>query len=405
MPTGAETRELARATEDELRGGVRFLRFSPRIEALYEAETGYERINYGIKAGLSGIVLYGAFIVADMSMIPDVVWISAIVRAGIVPALSIVLMTLVYFWRSPWMRDVGQAAMAILCVAGILYLMLMSAAPLRSYQHYGVSLVLLYTMVLQQVTFRCLTLVVGVSVALYIAALSMVPEIPGPVRLSAVLVMVGIGGSVLVSGYMLEHKSRMFYLLRLQDSLRNKALDATAKTDPLTGLGNRRRLDEKFDELWSRPGADRRSAALIMLDIDYFKRFNDRYGHPAGDACIVEVARCGLAALRPTDLGIRFGGEELVFLLDGCDLSAALVVAERIRGSIEAAQIAHEDGPAGVVTVSLGVASVLPSEAVTPSELIAAADAALYLAKQTGRNRVCPPAPGCCIPAPQEAAA
>ena len=125
-----------------------------------------------------------------------------------------------------------------------------------------------------------------------------------------------------------------------------------------------------------------------MLDIDHFKAFNDRYGHPAGDACIKRVTACALAELRGAqDLAARYGGEELILILPDATIAAAVAVAERIRRSIEALGIPHElAGANRIVTASFGAAAA-PIAAVSADELVAAADAALYAAKAAGRNQ------------------
>ncbi|CAN0573708.1 unnamed protein product, partial [Laminaria digitata] len=129
-----------------------------------------------------------------------------------------------------------------------------------------------------------------------------------------------------------------------------------------------------------------------MIDVDHFKPFNDRYGHAAGDKCLVRVARVIADELdNQENLAFRFGGEEFLLLLPGLDINDAVRIAERLRMEIENAAIPHEDlGPRGVVTASFGV-SAGPVSAHKFAELLSAADAALYAAKRNGRNQVWPP--------------
>jgi diguanylate cyclase (GGDEF)-like protein len=128
-----------------------------------------------------------------------------------------------------------------------------------------------------------------------------------------------------------------------------------------------------------------------MIDVDYFKHYNDAYGHQAGDRCLQSVAQAALSAIRrPPDLLARYGGEELVALLPVTDLNGATFVAQNIRRAVADLHIEHADSPvAGEVTVSIGVATMTPDRATASSALIAAADNALYAAKEGGRNRVC----------------
>jgi diguanylate cyclase (GGDEF)-like protein len=171
----------------------------------------------------------------------------------------------------------------------------------------------------------------------------------------------------------------------------NQTLQAHALQDGLTGLANRRSFDAGLREEWERALRHGRSLALIMLDADYFKQYNDTYGHPAGDACLRSVAQAILAGQsRPGDLSARYGGEEMAVLLPDTDLDGALAVAERIRTAILALQIAHAGSPFGMVTISAGVAACMPVQnSGSAAQLLEAADRALYLAKTGGRNRCC----------------
>src|SRR5262249_48872060 len=152
-----------------------------------------------------------------------------------------------------------------------------------------------------------------------------------------------------------------------------------------TGLANRRFLDTHGAEIWKSGDAARLPVAVIMLDIDHFKGFNDFYGHPAGDACLKQVGACAAAELRSSDgLAVRCGGEEFLILLPNTGIADAISVAERIRQAIAALGIPNEgSGRSGVVTASLGVASA-PVSDISLAGLISSADTALYEAKRNG---------------------
>ena len=173
------------------------------------------------------------------------------------------------------------------------------------------------------------------------------------------------------------------------------ALEATqryaklALVDGLTGVANRRKFDETLDVEWARARREGSSLALVMIDIDYFKAFNDGYGHPAGDLCLQQVARAlAECAQRPTDLFARYGGEEFVALLPSTDVDGATALAERLRASLARLNIAHSGSSLGYVSLSAGVAAAVPRADYAATDLVAAADAALYDAKIAGRNRV-----------------
>jgi diguanylate cyclase (GGDEF)-like protein len=166
-------------------------------------------------------------------------------------------------------------------------------------------------------------------------------------------------------------------------------LEVMANTDPLTGLSNRRAFEEALAREWLRCIRSRHAVSLLMLDADCFKLFNDRYGHPAGDRVLQQVARCIEAGVRrPADTCARYGGEEFIVLLPETDIQGAAVVAERIRGGFASLDIPHADSPHGRATVSVGVAMAWPSPGEAAAMLVQQVDLALYQAKATGRNRV-----------------
>lgn len=173
----------------------------------------------------------------------------------------------------------------------------------------------------------------------------------------------------------------------LQDA--NRQLAELSVTDALTGLANRRRFTEVLDIEWRRALRSGGSLALVMVDIDQFKAYNDHYGHLGGDECIRRVAQALRGSVRPaSDLAARYGGEEFAIVLPSTDLTGAVTAAERLRAAVEALAMPHKPSRHGMVTISAGVASLMPNESNRSSDLLQAADAALYDAKHAGRNRV-----------------
>jgi len=170
----------------------------------------------------------------------------------------------------------------------------------------------------------------------------------------------------------------------------NTELQILATEDGLTGLANRRFFDQTFAKSFEQAKSNQTPIALLLLDIDHFKKYNDTYGHPAGDECLRRVAALVRNALgRPTDLAARYGGEEMAVILPGTDLQGAALIAEEIRRAVEAAMIESRAVELGRVTVSVGVAGYIPStQAQVCDELLLLTDKALYKAKQDGRNRV-----------------
>lgn len=169
----------------------------------------------------------------------------------------------------------------------------------------------------------------------------------------------------------------------------NDKLEALSTTDSLTGLANRRRFDEVLANEWLRAMRSGQAITLLMLDVDWFKKYNDHYGHQAGDKCLREIAKVmQLNAKRAGDLAARYGGEEFAFIAAEMGFDHALPLAETIRSAVEKLALPHIKAAPGCVTISIGVATLVPEESHTPQTLIQLADEALYRAKNKGRNRV-----------------
>jgi len=168
----------------------------------------------------------------------------------------------------------------------------------------------------------------------------------------------------------------------------NKALKMLSRTDGLTGIANRRFMDEFIAKEWLRAIRNKLSISFILIDIDFFKLYNDNYGHPKGDECLKKVAATLKSLVRrPSDLIARYGGEEFALVLS--DTKEAELVANNCRQSIEELQIAHKfSEAANVVTISVGLCTVSPDKGTDPKLVIDTADKALYKAKDGGRNRV-----------------
>ena len=182
-----------------------------------------------------------------------------------------------------------------------------------------------------------------------------------------------------------ERKKTEEKLLALQ-----KELEALSFKDGLTNIANRRRFDASLELEWDSAIRLRQPLSILLFDIDFFKQYNDLYGHVQGDRCLVDIAQTlSLALDGPRDLVARFGGEEFIVLLPGADASVALKVAERCQRLIQKQAIVHAHSPHDQrVTVSVGVGTVIPDEHIKPSQFLELVDQRLYLAKKNGKNRV-----------------
>jgi diguanylate cyclase (GGDEF)-like protein len=169
----------------------------------------------------------------------------------------------------------------------------------------------------------------------------------------------------------------------------NNRLTVIASIDMLSGLANRRGFQSRLDFEWLKALQDGRELALLMLDVDHFKLFNDTYGHPEGDVCLARVGET-LSCIANDVLGFaaRYGGEEFCLLLPNRNAAQAMLIGETVRAAITDLAMPHATSPYEQVTVSIGIASATPNPAEQPGNLIEAADAALYAAKHRGRNAV-----------------
>ncbi len=169
----------------------------------------------------------------------------------------------------------------------------------------------------------------------------------------------------------------------------NQGLQKLALSDGLTTLANRRCFDEHLAREWQRSARDQQPLSMILCDLDHFKRYNDTFGHPAGDRCLIRIAKALLKGpQRPADLVARYGGEEFAIILPNTDTHGAWRIAQKIHDSVRDLKIAHApDADEDYVTVTMGVSTVIPGHDTTAQMLIQASDLALYHAKQQGRNR------------------
>jgi diguanylate cyclase (GGDEF)-like protein len=234
----------------------------------------------------------------------------------------------------------------------------------------------------------------GLTIPIHVAA---APWDTTAARASYLLVtMLGLGYLLRMQSLRRERQLRYSRELELEVHERtreltraNEQLEALSLTDALTGLANRRHFDNVLSNEWLRCRRGSHPLALMLLDVDWFKQYNDHYGHQAGDICLRAIgSELAAHARRGSDLAARYGGEEFVLIIPENDAQQARKLAEAIRCAVRARAIAHAKSPAAIVTVSIGVAVVRPADPATPELLLCAADRALYRAKHRGRDRV-----------------
>lgn len=383
---------------------MRRKKFPARIEAAFQAEMDRRRERRMRKTGLIAVALYGAFAISDRFMMPDAYQQAWAIRFLLVIPLMLLGSFCVYKIQRPVLRELLLASIATLAGISLAWIAGLSHHPNAAHYQTGITLIVLFANIVLSLRFRSALLSSIVMTAVYAFMLSTQPTLLPEVRFNSWLFCVSAVVISLVANYRMDQDQRRAYLARTREQERNRdlshAVELLAKLsaeDALTQIANRREFERRLGIEWSRARRDRQPLALIMIDVDCFKNYNDHYGHPAGDACLQQIA----TALRniphrPADLVARFGGEEFVALLPATSLEDAAEVAEHMRQAILDLQIPHATSRvASGVTASFGVAVIQPSLHEDLTSLVAAADTALYDAKEHGRNRVAMHAPAC----------
>lgn len=380
--------------EQELaRRGLR-LRFTPELERRFESETSAARNRMLFIQQMVALLFYLFHSFTDFALIPDVVPLALVLHLGIALPITLISLVVLWFGAPPALREAMVVGLGVLAALITLALMLASEAPLRDQLATSTAVVMLFVTVVQRIRFPYAVAACAVMALANGVALNMLPDYDPARLVSDVGTLVGSGVLMLAACWTLEREARRAYVLRLRERLLNTALDDMSRHDPMTGLENRRSLDLAFGAI-ARDANRGEDVAVVLLDIDHFKAYNDTLGHMAGDEALRAVARELRAGLRAgTDRAFRFGGEEFMLLLRRTSLSEAVLLAERLRRRIEAAELPHPRAEGAVVTASFGVASARTGGEIGSDELVAGADAALYAAKRSGRNRVWPPLPG-----------
>lgn len=314
--------------------------------------------------------------------------------------IPVMLMMLWLVFSHHFMRY-SQPIILLIGLLGVTLLGVMAASvspPFDQPYISGLVLVQLFAMVVLRLRFRG-ALLFSVLVPLVYVPILLLSEKRDLAGFAASIYVVQAGSFLcLVAAFFLEHNARDIYLqhrllgFRYEDlAATNVALEQLALRDSLTQVANRRHFDQHLHEEWLRAQRGAYGLGLLMVDIDYFKQFNDLYGHQAGDDCLVRVAGVlGGFARRPGDLAARYGGEEFALVLPGIHEDDARYLAMELCRAVEQAGIVHQGSSvAPVLTISVGVAVMVPGDSMHFGELVMRADRALYDAKRFGRNRVC----------------
>ena len=368
----------------QLQRGYRWLRFEPGLEAAYRVDQFHDRIgflrtNLVILAALVFVIVEidHAVMPAVSLIVPDLVRIGVIIPllgAGFALTFSRNAAT----WYPRVMAVLQPVTMILIAWIG---LQSWADGEVRVFVRLPIAMVATYFVL--GLSFRSAVAGNVVAILFYVAA-AIFKGMPGAELTYYVAMLVMTSVICAAGAYNLEHATRTAWL-------EGQLLAETALKDGLTGIANRRRFDEHLGNAWYQAVREHKPVALLLVDIDHFKRFNDRYGHQAGDEAMKSIAGVLTGfARRPLDLAARYGGEEFALVLFDTPREQAERIGDEILAAVRALGIAHADSDAaGILTVSMGIASILPVARRSSSGLIQLADQALYAAKDGGRNRAC----------------
>ncbi len=404
--TPIDVRQQARWLLAQFTGG---LHMDDAQRRHFEQASAPRRLRHFLYSGLYSVLLFNLFLLSDRLMVPDVYELALVTRLYVLTPIVLGVVATGFVLRSWWLAHTPPwltEAIAMLGTMGVSVslgvVMLNTHSPLGSVYAGGLVPVVMFGNLVQRLRFRFALAATLVSLGVCTVALVARLDTPSDFKVlelpvTVLLWMVAIYS--LMSNFNLEMDERQRFLqaqraraLRVQLEQTHDDLRRASRLDALTGLPNRRQFDEFLAaQLASRRG-NHAPLAVLLMDVDHFKAFNDRYGHPAGDQCLRLVATA-LSDTVPGNAGLlaRWGGEEFALVLPGTDVAHAQALGERLCRAVARLAMRHDHSPtADHVTISCGVACGSAVHSQRDAELLMqAADGALYDAKDQGRNRCC----------------
>ncbi len=364
----------------------------------YFATQSVERQDHNRLSIIIMTIIFDLFLFVQVKTAPEIFVLSAILRLCVMTpaALAFIILDIQNRLEKFYGPFITVLAIAPTLISEPL-IMLTSAGNANALSDVRATpLILLATALVLRLTPRQVIINATVSVASFIPCVLFAPCIPHAQDGALILSEVSIGAAALMLTVQLESRDRRVFLLQVSAAIsraamaaRNRFLLEETHTDGLTGVANRRYFDETLARAWQEARGAAGAVGLIIMDIDHFKRFNDFCGHQSGDDCLRRVARRASQEVRRGDLFARYGGEEFAVILPATDLETTIAIAERFRTAVLSLHLPHYGvSETSFVTISLGAAVMMPSEADDVRELIELADSNLYAAKRAGRNRV-----------------
>ncbi|MHB8136955.1 MAG: GGDEF domain-containing protein [Smithellaceae bacterium] len=386
-------KDLKKSMED----GFPLLVFTRNLERHFLTHNLNARRKFFFFMTIIAIFMYNLFLFTDREMLPDIYRTAWKIRLGIVTPAMLIILVMIHY--RVFMRSIDFLAdfLIVLAASSIIMILQLSHHPNVVHYHTGVILIVMFGNIVVRLRFWHALIVSSLIFVLYVLTVPGITSMQPPVMINSSVVLFSAIIISLIANYQMESALRWNYLRNLLKEIETIRLEK-AKTelehissmDVLTGLANRRNFDVFLDMEWHAGIQYRTPLSLLFLDVDDFKSYNDHYGHQAGDACLQKIARVLKGFIhRSRDLCARYGGEEFVILLPNTDEKNALQIAEKVRKNIEQENIPHEySRVVPHVTISIGVASMIPQRTRIPQRLVEQADKALYRAKGLGRNQV-----------------
>lgn len=387
-----------------LEQGFRWLRFPVDLERTFLRDTVHERKRQFLLSGLVSLLVYNGFLAADVLMAPEAFMLALVLRLLVFTPVSVVFLWLV--WRGhmdrvarvlPSIYDLLATTGGLLAAGSLSLILFSTDMHHATYYHTGFMVILVYGNTVQRLRFWWAVLFSASVLSMHVLTawlaggfdLTMLPPIASLILSMALF--------TLVANYVMERDERRRHLLLLREravvhelTITHQRLRDLARTDPITGLFNRRHILERLPQVWRHQTLHHGHVGLLMINIDHFKRYHDRYGLMASESCLRQVGqtiRDGVK--RHDDKVARYGDDTFVVLMSEDAQARVEATAERIRQAVSSMGVRHAASAASrYVTVSIGAVAWQAQPDVSPESLVHAAEQALSEAKAAGRNRV-----------------